>query len=46
MYLFVRASRVLLRGVWFREKPLTQYVIQNSLGNQTWSIYNAKYSEM
>ena len=45
MYLFMKASRVVLRGVWFREKPLTQYV-RNSLGNQIWSIYNAKYSEM
>ena len=26
MYLFMKASRVVLRGVWFREKPLT-YVI-------------------
>ena len=31
MYLFMKASRVVLRGVWFREKPLTLYV---SLGNQ------------
>ena len=23
MYLFMKASRVVLRGVWFREKPLT-----------------------
>ena len=42
MYLFMKASRVVLRGVWFREKTLC--VIRNSLGNQIWSIYNAKYS--
>ena len=23
VYLFMKASRVVLRGVWFREKPLT-----------------------
>ena len=23
MYLFMKASRVVLRGVWFREEPLT-----------------------
>ena len=23
MYLFTKASRVVLRGVWFREEPLT-----------------------
>ena len=46
MYLFMKASRVVLRGVWFHEEPLTLYVIRNSLGNQIWSIYNAKYSEM
>ena len=31
VYLFMKASRVVLHGVWFREKPLTLYV---SLGNQ------------
>ena len=46
MYLFMKVSRVVLRGVWFREEPLTKYVIQNSLGNQIWSIYSGKYSEM
>ena len=45
-YLFMKASGVVLRGVWFREEPLTDYVIRNSLGNQIWSIYNTKYSEM
>ena len=46
MYLFMKASRVVLRGVWLCKEPLTWYVIRNSLGNQIWSIYNAKYSEM
>ena len=46
MYLIMKVSRVVLRGVWFREEPLTKYVIQNSLGNQIWSIYSGKYSEM
>ena len=42
----MKASRVVLRGVWFREEPLTYYVTRNSLGNQIWSINSAKYSEM
>ena len=46
MYLFMKASRVVLSGVRLHENPLTQYVIQNSLGNEIWSICNAKYSEM
>ena len=29
-----------------REEPLTCCVFRNSLGNEIWSIYNAKYSEM
>ena len=45
-YLFMKASRAVLRGVWFREEPLTEYVIQNSQGNRIWPIYNARYSEM
>ena len=45
-YLFMKASRVVLCGVWFREEPLTYYVIQNSLRNQIWSIYNAKYTQL
>ena len=43
---FTKALRIVLRGVWLREEPLTLYVIRNSLGNQLWLIYNAKYSEM
>ena len=43
MYLFMKASRVVLRGVRLREEPLTYYVFKNSLGNEIWSIYNAKY---
>ena len=46
MYLFMRASRVVLRGVRLRKEPLTYYVIRNSLGKEIWSIYNAKYSKM
>ena len=46
IYLFMKASRVVLRVVRLREEPLTYYVIRNSLGNEIWSIYNAKYSEM
>ena len=46
IYLFMKASRVVLRGVRLREEPLTSYVIRNSLGNEIWPIYNAKYSEM
>ena len=42
----MKASRVVLRGVRLREEPLTSYVIRNSLGNEIWPIYNAKYSEM
>ena len=33
IYLFMKASRVVLRGVRFCEEPLTYYVIRNSLGN-------------
>ena len=29
-----------------REEPLIKYFIRNSLGNQIYSIYNAKCSEM
>ena len=43
---FTKALRIVLRGVWLREEPLTLYVIRNSLENQLWLIYNAKYSEM
>ena len=43
---FTKALRSVLCGVWLREEPLTLYVIRNSLGNQLWLIYNAKYSEM
>ena len=46
MYHFMKGSRVVLRGVRLREEPLTHYVFWNSLGNEIWSIYNAKYSEM
>ena len=46
MYLFMKASHVVLHGVRLREEPLTPYVIRNSLGNEIWPIYNAKYSEM
>ena len=42
IYLFMKASRVVLRVVRLREEPLTYYVLRNSLGNETWSIYNAK----
>ena len=42
MYLFMKASHVVLRVVRLREEPLTYYVIRNSLGNEIWSIYNAK----
>ena len=42
----MKASRVVLRGVRLREEPLTSYVIRNSLGNEIWPIYNAKYSKM
>ena len=31
MYLFMKVSRVVLRGVRLREEPLTWYVIRNSL---------------
>ena len=31
MYLSMKASRVVLRGVRLREEPLTQYLIRNSL---------------
>ena len=41
MYLFVKASRVVLRGVRLREEPLTQYLIRNRL-EEKWSIYDAK----
>ena len=43
---FTKALRIVLRDVWLREEPLTLYIIRNSLGNQLWLIYNAKYSEM
>ena len=46
MYFFMKGSRVVLRDVRLREEPLTHYVFWNSLGNEIWSIYNAKYSEM
>ena len=46
IHFFTKALRIVLRGVWLREEPLTLYVIRNSLGNQLWLIYNAKYSEM
>ena len=46
LYLFMKASRVVLRGVMLREEPLTKYVLPNSLGNEIWSIYDAKYSGM
>ena len=45
MYFFMKGSRVVLRSLRLREEPLTHYVFWNSLGNETWSIYNAKYSE-
>ena len=38
IYLFMKASRVVLRGVRFCGEPLTYYVIRNSLGNKIWSI--------
>ena len=38
IYLFMKASPVVLRGVRFYEEPLTYYVIRNSLGNKIWSI--------
>ena len=31
MYLSMKASSVVLRGVGLREEPLTEYVIRNSL---------------
>ena len=31
MYLFMKASRVVLRGVRLREEPLSKYVVRNSL---------------
>ena len=31
MYLFMKVSRVVLRGVRLREEPLTKYVIRNTL---------------
>ena len=31
MYLFMKVSRVVLRGVRLREEPLTRYVIRSSL---------------
>ena len=43
---FTKALPIVLCGVWLREEPLTLYVIRNSLGNELWLIYNAKYSEM
>ena len=46
MYFFMKGSRVVLRGVRLRDEPLTHCVFWNSLGNEIWSIYNAKYSEM
>ena len=46
IYFFMKALRVVLRGVRLREELLTHYVFLNSLGNEIWSIYNAKYSEM
>ena len=46
IYFFMRALRVVLPGVRLREELLTHYVFLNSLGNEIWSIYNAKYSEM
>ena len=46
MYLFMKASRIMLRGVGLREEPLTKYVIRTGLGNEIWSIYDAKYCEM
>ena len=33
---FTKALRIVLRGVWLREEPLTLYVIRNSLENQLW----------
>ena len=42
IYLFMKASRVVLRVVRLREEPLTYYVLRNSLGNEIWLIYNAK----
>ena len=42
IYLFMKASRVVLRVVRLREEPLTCDVIRNSSGNEIWSIYNAK----
>ena len=46
MYLFMKASRVVLRGVGLREEPWTYYVIRIGLGNEIWSIYDANYCEM
>ena len=46
IYFFMKALRVVLPGVRLREELLTHYVFLNSLGNEIWSIYNAKYSEM
>ena len=43
MYLFMKASCVVLRGVRLHEERLTQW---NSLGNEIWSIYDVKYSKM
>ena len=34
IHFFTKALRIVLRGVWLREEPLTLCVIRNSLGNQ------------
>ena len=46
MYLFMKASRVVLRGVGLREEPWTYNVIRIGLGYEIWSIYDANYCEM
>ena len=47
-YLTIILNYLLSAFLWpiFREEPLTLDVIRNSLGNQLWLTYNAKYSEM
>ena len=46
MYLSMKASRVVLRGVRLREEPLTQYVIRNSLKYCRYTTLNIPKCEL
>ena len=45
MYLFMKVSRVVLRGVRLREEPLTRYVIRSSLKYGRFTMLNISKCE-